>query len=121
MAIPVSRPFEVPEPVFVPKQTFNIKIVTAQLTNILTDELKALITDAEGDLGLLAQEIAPVLVSAVASGDKVLTDELKAQLEGIAEIYKIKSNAAAWRVVQSVSSVLLQALQIGVGIVIKAI
>lgn len=121
MPIPASRPFEVPAVVPVPKPVYNLKDLANQLKGVLTAELQGLLGDVQADLAALSAEIAPVLVSAVATGDKALTKELVAQLEGIAEIHKIKANARAWAVIRSVTNVALGALSIGFSAVTKLI
>ena len=112
----VNRPsfLNMPEDTPVPKPIMNWNEIAKSVTGILTAELQGLLADVDADLRLVAQEIAPVIVSAVAAGDTALKAELLAQLEAIAEIHKIRGNARAWAVVSKVSSVVLQVLSVGV-------
>lgn len=93
----------------VPLPITNIKDLTAQIAGQVAAELVDVIEGAGPDLQLIADEIAPVLVSAVAAGDKKLSKELEAQLVGIAEIHNIRVGAAKWRIIKSVSSTVIRA------------
>lgn len=120
MGINVTRPFELAPEVKVPTITPNWGSITAALKGVLKTELAVALEGVEADLQLIADDIAPVLVSAVASGDTKLKNELLAQLAGIAEIHKIRGNAAAWDGLKRVASIVLSVLSIGVGAAVKA-
>ena len=96
-----------------PPPEFDHGAVTAKLKETISGELAALFSEALPDLQTLAGEIAPVLVTAVATGDTKLTEELEAQISMIAEIHNIRANAAKWRVLLSISKVALGALSSG--------
>jgi len=125
MSIVVSRPFNeavsgpigLPTPQIVPQPILNLGEMANQLLAILKTELKDALSEAQVDVDAIAKDIAPVLISAIASGDTKLKAELEAQLVAIAEIHKIRGNAAAWRVVKQVSSIALSAVSVGLSAV----
>lgn len=114
-----QRPFGFPDPVPVPKPVLNVKSIAESLKGIIAEELLKVIPDVEGDLQVIASEIAPVLVSAALSGDKALRAELEAQIVAIAEINKIRGNAAAHAAIKRVANFALSVLSVGITAAVK--
>lgn len=115
----LTRPFAYPEKVSVPQPIINVKDLSDRLKGILKDELLTLLPDFKDDLALLAQDIAPILISATLAGDTKLKAEVEAQLGIIADIYKIRGSAEVWKIVKQVSGIALQVLAVGLAAVTK--
>lgn len=104
----------------VPPPVLNIKSIAESLKGIIGNELIKLLPDLQADLLQITNEIAPVLVSAAVSGDTKLRKELEAQIVAIAEIGKIRGNAAAIETIKNVAGFALSILSVGIGAAVKA-
>lgn len=96
-----------------PPPEFNLRAVTAELAETIHREVFTLLGEASEDLQTIGAEIAPILVTAVATGDVELTEELKAQLRMIADIHNIRASKAKWRAILAVSATAVRALSLG--------
>ena len=120
MGIVVSRPFDFPDKPKVLPPVLNLPAIVNSLKGILSDELLKVLPDVEADLQAFASQIAPVLVSAAVSGDTALRSELQAQIVAIAEINRIRGNAAAHATIIRVANFGLAVLSVGITAAVKA-
>lgn len=92
------------------------------IAGTLTDQLTKLIQGAEADVAAYAGEIALDLTEAMQAATPEIRDglveELKGQLETIAEINRIRGNEAAWATVNSIVHVVAQ---VAIGALVAAV
>lgn len=113
---PLDLPFAMPkEPTAYPARQPNYRQITDGIALILAEELAMVIDEAETDLQLLAEEIAPLLVSAAAVGDAEMVMEIEAQVMAIAEVHKIRVATAAMEAVHRIAGITLRTLSIALG------
>lgn len=91
----------------------NLKEIASQLKVVIQKELADLLEAAQSDVSGIAAELAPILVSAAASGDTKMTAELEAQVALLRETYRIMGSKAGWRTLKSVSNIAIGALSSG--------
>jgi len=116
----ISRPFDFPSKPKVTPPVTNLPSIVESLRGIIAEELLKVIPEVGADLQQIASEIAPVLVSAAMSGDVALRKELEAQIFAIAEINKIRGNAAAHAAINRVAGFALSVLSIGITAAVRA-
>ena len=107
-------PFDVPEPPKTPPP-FDTRKVTSELGKLLGDALMEVSQGATTDLIHIADQVAPLLVTAVATGDTALQEELEEQIGMIAEINHIRADTKAREVLMASSRIAFGALSVGLG------
>ena len=113
---PLDLPFDMPkEPSAYPTRQPNYRQITDGVALILAEELTMVIDEAETDLQLLAEEIAPILVSAAAVGDEEMVREVEDQILAIAEVHKIRVATAAMEAVHRIAGITLRTLSVALG------
>lgn len=117
----VSRPGNLEMVPKNPQVALDGKAIVAQLKNILDVELLSQLPDLKDDLLQITSQIAPVIVSASLAGDYKLRGEAMVQLELIADINKIRGNAAAIAVIKRVAGVALGILSTGIAAGIRGV
>jgi hypothetical protein len=112
----VSRPGHMEPEVFrkIVPPVLNLKGIAESLKGIIANQLISRLPELEADLLQITNEIAPVLVSAAVSGDTALRGELEAQIVAIAEINRIRGNAAAIATIKEIAGFALSILSIGI-------
>ena len=96
-----------------PVEKFNLERLSDDLRYTLVSAFNDLAVEGAADLTVVANEIAPALAVAAASGDEELTEELRVQIDTILEINQIRISAAALNTVFTVSQIVLRAAAAG--------
>lgn len=97
--------------------TENVEDLAKELGEVVVDSVKDLLKDSADDLAPLTLEITRGLSIALLNKDATLADELKAQLQGVLELQKIKGakkvNETINRVIDSVLKTVGATLNLG--------
>lgn len=80
------------------------------LLNILREAVENLIEGAQEDFENYLRDITAELVVAIRSGDKKMTDELKAQVKALGEINRLRAVNGQWQAVEQVFTVAMGVL-----------
>lgn len=68
-----------------------------ELPKIFTDALEGVVTGAQEDIAAFTEEIAASSLNAAMLGDDARLDELQAQIQGIAEMSRLRAVDASWK------------------------
>lgn len=90
------------------KLTLDVKALGKEFTSIVGAELVTLLEGAQSDVQQYAAEIGESLARNVAAGRDLMTAELTGQLKALAEVHRIKTNDAAWDVIERISTVAMR-------------
>ncbi len=79
------------------------------LGGVLSGELRGILEGAEADLQAYGVDIAGSLARSIAEGKDGLTQELRGQLKALAEVHRLRINAASWEFFEQLLTVAVRA------------